>query len=263
MTSIMVSKIHKKIVIESPKKICTTFAPHLLGECDSSDLHTILRGHEICQGTEAAAQLQDLHPWQRWPGGLWGWMWAENHGKTHRNPKIWKKNGRISKNAGGDKHGLSIFHRKMATLVDLLMFQWISRMCGWGLLRACLHFESQKKNKCSELWWSQPFQLSKPQAFQSIAGQKKNWSMVPTSTLQNKFLFPQFAPAWLEIQLLCDQPHLGGLRLFQGHVGSMIVGTRVPKWRIRWSFLRPENGWKWKSLSICVACPPFFSFVKR
>ena len=173
MTSIMVSKIHKKIVIESPKKICTTFAPHLLGECDSSDLHTILRGHEICQGTEAAAQLQDLHPWQRWPGGLWGWMWAENHGKTHRNPKIWKKNGRISKNAGGDKHGLSIFHRKMATLVDLLMFQWISRMCGWGLLRACLHFESQKKNKCSELWWSQPFQLSKPQAFQSIAGQKK------------------------------------------------------------------------------------------
>ena len=44
-------------------------------------------------------------------------------GKPTETQKSGKKNGRISKNAGGDKHGLSIFHRKMAMLVDLLMFQ--------------------------------------------------------------------------------------------------------------------------------------------
>lgn len=88
-------------------------------------------------------------------------------------------------------------------------------MCGWGLLRACLHFESPKKN---------PGALSiggpNPANYQNLK---------PSKALLGKFLFPQFlAPAWLEIQLLCNQPHFGDLRLFQGHVGSMIVGTRVP-----------------------------------
>ena len=102
-------------------------------------------------------------------------------------------------------------------------------MCGWSLLRACLHFESQKKNPGAlSIGGPNPANYQNLKPSKALLGKKK-LKHGPTKTLQNKLLFPQFlAPAWLEIQLLCNQPHFGDLRLFQGHVGSMIVGTRVP-----------------------------------